>query len=191
MTSLANTNCLPSLATKAVRLKWKSQGLWFEPGDSVRYQGLGAGKVIRHEIRNFRGRNTIFAVIDFPHRDMTAQIPLGDSSFADKLRPVASPSTVKRLLTVLRQPGNKLPRTWDGREGYGTVCLREGSPTEWAELLRDYANARKGGMPITASDADLVRATIQLLAAEYCCAAEVAFEQAWTLIHGAYEKASR
>ena len=88
------------------------------------------------------------------------------------------------------EQGNKLPRTWDGRESYGVVCLREGSPAEWAELLRDYAEARKGGMSITASDADLVRAAIQLLAAEYCCAAEVEFEQAWSLVHGAYEKAS-
>jgi RNA polymerase-interacting CarD/CdnL/TRCF family regulator len=181
---------LPGLATKAVRLQWKSQGLWFEPGDAVRYQGLGAGRVVRHVTRNFQGRNTTFAVIDFPHRDMTAQIPLGDPGFASKLRPVASASSVKRLLMVLREQGNKLPRTWDGRESYGVVCLREGSPAEWAELLRDYAEARKGGMSITASDADLVRAAIQLLAAEYCCAAEVEFEQAWSLVHGAYEKAS-
>lgn len=162
-----------------------------EPGEAIRYRGLGAGLVIRHEEREFQGSLTVFAVIEFPHRDMTAQIPLGDENFAHQLRPVASATSMKKILGVLAQPGNRLSRTWDGREEYGLARLRDGSPIEWAELLRDYASARKHGMIITSSDSDLVRETIKLLAAEHACASRTNYAEALLLIQTAYDTASK
>lgn len=190
LNSLADTICLPHLNTEARGLTEEVNRLWLEIGDTVRYQGIGAGQVIRHETRDFRGRSTTFAVIDFPHRDMTAQVPLGDDSFADKLCPVDSAASVERALSLICEEGRSLARCWDEREKYGGARLRSGSPTKWAEVLRDYACACKRGVSITASDADLVREAIQLLAAEYCCAVGAPFEQAEALVQDAYREAS-
>jgi RNA polymerase-interacting CarD/CdnL/TRCF family regulator len=190
VTSIAQTAVLPARvrARRGSTVK-ATLGIWLEVGEPIRYQGLGAGRVIAHELREFRGEECTFAVISFPHREMTAQIPLGEAAAGHKLRPVISAPIVKRLLAVVGETGAPLPRTWDDREESGTKRLRDGSPQDWAELLRDYAWARKGGMAITSSDADLVRDTLDLLAAEYACAAEVDFIKAMTLVQGAYDRA--
>lgn len=189
MTALAETLTLPARARRSKSVVADSS-LWLEVGEAVRYQGLGAGHVIEHQERDFRGSKCVFAVIRFPHREMTAQIPLGDDGLVHKLRPVLPVSAVKKLLALVAQPGQALSRTWDDREEAGTKRLRDGSPAEWAELLRDYASARKGGMAITASDADLVRETTELLAAEYCCAAGCDYDKALDLVQGAYQTAA-
>jgi RNA polymerase-interacting CarD/CdnL/TRCF family regulator len=186
LTAIAQTATLPVRSRRAPA----TSGIWLDIGEPVRYQGLGAGRVIAHEIREFRGTDCTFAVIRFPHREMTAQIPLGSDGLGHKLRPVAPATTVKKLLAVVGQKGSNLSRTWDDREEAGSKRLRDGSPHEWAEMLRDYAWARRGGMSITSSDADLVRETIDLLAAEYACAADVEFDHAWTLVNEAYNSAA-
>jgi RNA polymerase-interacting CarD/CdnL/TRCF family regulator len=107
-----------------------------------------------------------------------------------KLRPVAAAGAVKKLLTVFGEKGNALSRTWDDRAESGGRKLRSGTPSEWAELLRDYACARRGGMAITASDADLVRETVDLLAAEHACADRVEFSKAHALVQDAYARAA-
>ena len=191
LTATAETAALPLRARD--RQHERAQvpiGLWLEVGEAVRYQGLGAGRVIAHDVREFRGGECTFAVIEFPHREMTAQIPLGDRGMVHKLRPVISATAVKKLLSVLAQKGTALSRTWDDREESGSRKLRDGTPSEWAELLRDYACARRGGMAITASDADLVHETIDLLAAEYACAAKIAFAIAHELVRDAYAHAA-
>lgn len=122
---------------------------------------------------------------------MTAQLPLGNGGMVHKLRPIVAAGAVKQLLSVLAEKGNTLSRTWDDRAESGSRKLRDGTPFEWAELLRDYACARRGGMAITASDADLVRETVDLLAAEYSCAAKIAFDKAYALVQSAYASASQ
>jgi CarD family transcriptional regulator len=162
------------------------QGVWLEVGDAIRYQGLGSGRVVRLETRDLKGEKRVFAVIEFPHRDLSTHVPLGDDRYTNKLRPVLAESAAKRLLAIIKGAGDALSRTWDDREESGNRSLREGSPVEWAEMLRDYATARRGGMAITSSDADLVRETIDLLAAEYACACLIEFSEALAIVNGAY-----
>src|SRR5688500_9147809 len=93
-------------------------------GTFVRYQGLGAGKVIDIVERPFRGKPTKFAVIFFPHRDMQAQIPADDPDVQAKLHPVMAPTTLKKMLKKIDTGGDQiLPRTWDHREEMGRSKL--------------------------------------------------------------------
>lgn len=190
MTAIASTAIFTRTRSRSAVSSAKDQSLWLAVDEAVHYRGLGAGRVIRHDERDFKGSKRTFAVISFPHRDMTAQVLLGDDSYASKIRPVVLATTVKSILKVLHQAGDSLARTWDDREEAGRKRLRDGSPAEWAEMLRDYASARRGGMAITSSDADLVRETIALLSAEYACGAETEFAQAFELVSSAYTKAS-
>jgi RNA polymerase-interacting CarD/CdnL/TRCF family regulator len=158
-------------------------------GKSVRYRGLGAGQVVRHDRREVAGVERVFAVIFMPHRDLSMQVPLTDPKLVDKVAPIESATALRALLPVIGQKGKTLHRTWDERERAGRRRLNTGGPQEWAELLRDYATARREGLPIAASDADIVRDAIDLLAAELACATRWSFEKATSTIDTAYEAA--
>lgn len=158
-------------------------------GKSVRYRGLGAGQVVRHERREVAGVERAFAVIFMPHRDLSMHVPMDDPKLVIKIDPIASATELKALVPVIGTKGKSLLRTWDERERVGRKRLATGGPTEWAGILRDYATARRDGMPIAASDADIVRDAIELLAAELACASTWTFEKATLTIESAYESA--
>jgi RNA polymerase-interacting CarD/CdnL/TRCF family regulator len=141
-----------------------------ELGESIRYQGLGAGQVVQHQERTFQGELRTFAVIALPHREMTLQLPIGDPVVTRRLSRVLSKTECRRLVTSLKEPGRPLPRNWDQRAESGKAVLKTGGPADWAELLRGYASARKEGMAVAASDAEIVRSAIEMLAAELCAA---------------------
>ena len=82
-----------------------------EIGDHIRYKGLGAGQIVRHEERDFKGQKRIFAVINFPHHAMLVQLPVGDPVVAKKLNKIVSKAESRKLLTLLRKPGKSLSRT--------------------------------------------------------------------------------
>jgi len=56
-----------------------------EIGENIRYNKIGAGRVIDHVKREFAGQPRVFAVIDFPHRNMEMQLPIGDPVVVDKV----------------------------------------------------------------------------------------------------------
>jgi CarD family transcriptional regulator len=158
-------------------------------GKSVRYRGLGAGQVVRHETREVKGVDRTFAVVFMPHRDLSMQIRIDDDKLDQKVAPIEKATALRQLLTVIGERGRPLQRTWDERERAGRRRLVTGGPTAWAELLRDYATARRDGMPIAASDADIVRDAIEMLAAELACASSWEFRKATATVEAAYEKA--
>lgn len=139
-------------------------------GTPVRYRGLGAGVVIDHKQREFRGVHRTFAVIKFPHRDMTAQVPLGDEAVESKLCSVDDAHIVQALIDSISEAGGRLQRTWEEREKTATRRLRDGGPSDWANLLRDYAAWQRSGQALAVSDVEVIREAQVLLAAEYACA---------------------
>lgn len=158
-------------------------------GNAVRYRGLGTGQVVRHEKRDFQGERTLFAVVFFPHRQMSVQVPVKDST-GEKLDAVDPTFNVRKQLIALRKDGRKLLRTWDEREQVGRRRLARGGPDEWLALLRDYATAARQGMSVTSSDADLVQEAADLLASELACAEKLTFDDALAVIKTAYAQAS-
>jgi RNA polymerase-interacting CarD/CdnL/TRCF family regulator len=161
-----------------------------ELGESIRYQGLGAGQVIRHEERAFQGQLRIFAVIELPHRAMTVQLPIDDPEVARKLSRVLSKTECRRLVVSLREPGQTLARNWDQRAENGNAVLKRGGPVEWVGLLRAYASARKEGMPVAASDAEIVRTGLEMLAAELCAAAGSSYKDCFEEVQSHYRRAA-
>lgn len=159
-----------------------------EAGDNVRYRGLGAGLVVRLDERKFQGQPRVFAVIRFPHRDMTVQLPVGDPVVARRLERVLPESDCWELLALLDKPGHELARTWDKREEQGTAILKKGGPREWALLLQSYASARRAGLSVASSDADIVRGAEELLAAELCASSALPYAEAFTEVHGRYQR---
>lgn len=158
-------------------------------GNAVRYRGLGTGQVVRHEQREFQGESTRFAVIFFPHRQMSVQLAFNESA-QEKVEYVDSSYSIRKHLPALKKDGRKLLRTWDEREQVGRRRLARGGPEEWLGLLRDYATAARQGMAVTSSDADLVRDATDLLASELACAEKLSFDEAYETIHAAYRQAS-
>jgi len=162
-----------------------------EHGTGVRYKTLGAGIVRDHTVRDFQGTETTFAVIYFPHRDMTAQVPIGDAGVEDKLQEITPLGTLKKLLTGMRAHAQVLPRAWDMRAQQGEAALQNGGPEEWAGLLGSYAMAEGAGVEVAASDDDLVRQAEELLAAELCCASGKEYDWALEEVHAAYAKVAK
>jgi RNA polymerase-interacting CarD/CdnL/TRCF family regulator len=191
VTTLTQTATLPLVGRKSRSRRKFQSGPWFEVGEAVRYQGLGAGRVVDLIERDFCGERRMFAVIDFPHRALRAQVPLGEESYRNKLRPVAGERKLRALLRSLEQEGNGLLRTWDAREEVGERVVAEGQPEDWAELLRDYASASRKGMLVTASDADLVRTLLHLFAAEYACATGSDFASALEKVEASYRRSAQ
>lgn len=160
-------------------------------GQTIRYRGLGAGTVVEHVTRRFQNQDRLFAVVDFPHRDLTAQIPIGDPAVAAKVEPVMKKTAIQRLMRDLPERGRVLPRTWDAREEIGEAAIKGGGPEEWAELLASYARAEGAGVSVSTSDDDLVRQACDLLAAEMACAMNIAWEEALEKVEAAYDRAAK
>lgn len=158
-----------------------------ELGDAVRYQGMGAGRVVDHVERDFRGQPRVMAVIYFPHRQMTAQVPVGDPTIMDRLSPTLSERQIRRYLRGIAKNGQILPRTWDQREEMGRHVINKGGPREWSELLASYALAASYGVEIASSDLEIVRQIQELFAAELALAADKEFDRALQLIEKAYD----
>lgn len=157
-----------------------------EVGDSVRYRGLGAGRVREHVVRPFGGEKRIFAVIYFDHSSLEAQVPIGDPAIASKISPVLAASTLQKILRSLQHDGEKLQRTWDARQEAGEKALREGGPRDWAGLLASYAKAEGAGVSVAASDEEVVRSAIEMLAAELACARQEPYQDALREVEDAY-----
>ena len=158
-------------------------------GATVRYCGLGAGKVLRHVVRPFSGEERIFAVIYFEHSRLEAQVPLGDPAIASKIESVLAASTLQKLLRGIKDGGSKLQRTWDAREEEGDRAIREGGPKEWASLLASYAEAEGRGVSVAASDEELVRKATELLASELACASDKDYRSCLLKVEEAYATA--
>lgn len=158
-------------------------------GSTVRYRGLGAGRVTDHVTRPFFGEERIFAVIYFEHSRLEAQIPLGDPAVAAKVDKVLAPSTLRKLLRSIRDGGEKLQRTWDAREEEGEKAIKEGGPREWAILLASYARAEGRGVDVAASDEELVRKATELLASELACSLQEDYSQGLLRVQEAYSQA--
>jgi RNA polymerase-interacting CarD/CdnL/TRCF family regulator len=160
-------------------------------GDVVRYRGLGPGRVREVIERSFQGQDRQFAVIHFPHRDLTAQVPIGDPAVAHKLSAVSDPADIRQLLEELDERGKILPRTWDNREEIGQRALTDGGPEEWAELLGSYALAQRAGVQVASSDGELVRQAQELMAAELACALRQNYDRALKTVKKHYLAAQK
>ena len=159
-------------------------------GTPVHYRGIGAGRIVDHRQRDFRGTSRRFAVIEFPHRDMTAQVPLGDPGVDSKVTRVGSADEVRAAIALIGDPGEKLQRTFEERDKTGSKRLRDGGPLEWASLLRDYAAAQSRGEQLAVSDVELIREAQEKLAAELACAAQEDYRQVLADLRVAYGKAA-
>lgn len=163
----------------------------FAIGSRFRYAGLGACVVTEHLQRPFRGRQQCFAHLRFPHRELSAQVPIEDEQIKARVLPLSDPALLRRELhSLTRGYGGYLHRTWDGREHEGRRRLREGDPAEWLALLRDYAHAERDGMVVAASDGELVGEAVALLAAEIACAEGCDYECVRSEIGALYRAAA-
>jgi RNA polymerase-interacting CarD/CdnL/TRCF family regulator len=161
-----------------------------EIGDCVRYIGIGAGTVNAHVEREFKGQQRLFAVIDFPHRSMSAQVPIGDPAVQRKLVAPVNRTTLERLLQTIAQPQQTLPRNWDQREEMGNAVLRTGEPADWCSLLGAYAQAETQGISVAAADGEIVEGAIELCAAELSAVTHTSYRDALVTIRRYYDQAA-
>lgn len=161
-----------------------------EIGDCVRYRSIGAGRVIAHTEREFKGQKRLFATIEFPHRSMSAQVPIGDPAISKKLSKVVSKTEFERVMRLISKPEKTLPRTWDQREEMGTAILRTGEPKDWVGLLASYALAASKGVSVASSDGEIVLEAQELLAAEWAAISGEDFKLALELVNSKYNKAA-
>lgn len=162
-----------------------------EVGTSVRYRSIGAGKVVHHTVREFKGEKRTFAVIFCPHRDLSIQVPIGDPDVDEKLHPVAGAAELRRMLKNMTRWAKALPRSWDVREEQGEAALLDPNPDQWVRLLGSYALAEGSGVVVASSDEDLVRKAEELIAAELACAADITFSVAIEEVNAAYNRVVR
>ncbi len=158
-------------------------------GDNIRYTKIGAGTVISHVERDFQGQARVFAVIDFPHKNMSVQLPIGDPVVKSKIEKVYSKTKILKNMNKLDSLADHLPRTWDVREQIGDSVLESNDPKEWFKLLASYAYAEGSGVSIAASDKDIVRGLKELIAAELACASKISYQESIKEVEDLYQKA--
>jgi RNA polymerase-interacting CarD/CdnL/TRCF family regulator len=134
-------------------------------GQKIRYKKLGPGIVIAQEVRKFSGQDRQFAVIDFPHREMTVQLPIGDPIVAENISQLATVGELRDLLSKLDQPF-VLQRNWEQRREQGQQLLSSPDPEGLGQLLATYARAQGAGITISSADRSMIQEAQELLAAE-------------------------
>lgn len=163
----------------------------WQVGSYLRYEGLGSGEIIDFTERKFQGKLTTFAVIRFPHREMTAQLPLDDERVKLRLHKVVSATKARKLVRSLQEDSDSLPgrRAEERVEGAKDI-LSKGGPDEWAELLRAYAHSKRLNHAHLAADLELAREAQEMLAAELACATGQDYEKAIEKVKSNYRNAS-
>ncbi len=141
-------------------------------GQTIRYRKLGAGKVTDVVVREFNGEDRQFAVIEFPHRSMTVQVPIGDPAVSANLAPLESEEDLRYMLKHMEVQAVALPRTWDLREEEAEATIRSGGPQELVNLLGSYAVAAGAGVKVASSDKALVQTLLEMLAGDLFLAQE-------------------
>lgn len=160
-----------------------------EIGSTVRYASIGSGEVVDNIERKFQGKDRVFAVIFFPHKNMEVQLPIGDPVVNKKIFKVYSKTKLKAELRRFEEIAEALPRTWDVRAQIGDSVISSSDPGQWIQLLASYAYAEGAGVSVAASDADIVRTLKELLSAELCCSdPDLEYEESREYIDKAYSR---
>ena len=158
-------------------------------GTTIRYRKLGAGRVIEFLVRPFAGEEREFAVIEFPHKSLTIQVPVGDPAVSANLAPLESEDKLRAMLKHMEVQAVALPRTWDLREESAEETLQNGGPQELVNLLGSYAVAAGAGVKVASSDKALVLNLIEMLAADLFLAQEdYGYQECLEQIRGYYQE---
>lgn len=134
-------------------------------GSKLAYGTFGPGEVTEHITRDHLGVPTTFAVMFFPHGQMTAQVPLGNEHILARTRPIISAAEARR---ALKRPSKVevFSRAYEDREKICKRLLERSHPESWAAIVWAYvAFVEKGGV-LAVSDREFVNNAIGQLSCE-------------------------
>jgi len=110
----------------------------YELGDKVVYPHLGAGTIVRKEVREVLGRRREYLTIQIPHAGLTITVPTERAHIAG-LRPVIGEETVDQVIAVLRGGGTRMPTHWNRRFRHNHEKIKTGDVFELAEVVRNLS----------------------------------------------------
>lgn len=110
----------------------------YRVGDKVVYPHHGAGKIMKIEDMEVRGRQREYLTIQILHNDMTVMVPV-DSADRAGLRKVVESDVVDDVLDVLHGDPTKMPKNWSRRYKHNRDKLKTGDIFEVAEVVRNLA----------------------------------------------------
>ena len=148
----------------------------YRVGDKVVYPHHGAGKIMKIEDMEVRGRLREYLTIQILHNDMTVMVPTENAAIAG-LRRVIDEETVKRVLAVLQDECSDMPKNWNRRFKHNRDKIKTGDIYELAEVVRNLAirEAEKG---LSTGEKQMFTRAKKILASELMYALEMGEDEA-------------
>jgi RNA polymerase-interacting CarD/CdnL/TRCF family regulator len=171
-----------SEGTMATRLRSKSKAITpagrrrradFGVGDWLVHLRHGVGKIVRVERKLVHGERVDCYRVETP--DSVVWIPL-DNGDNERVRALASPSTFRRVLTVLRRPPEAMADDSGARKQRIKKVLSEGAVIPMARLVRDLWG-RKAEKRLNETEIAGLRHTQERLAREWSVSTQVPLDE--------------
>jgi CarD family transcriptional regulator len=152
----------------------------FSVGDKVVHPHYGPGAIAGIERKDLMDGPKHYYVIEMAGQGLTVQIPVGKADAAG-MRLAMSPSSLPRVLGILRGRPYPLPQDYRQRQERIGAQLRTGLVSQLARAVRDLTWHRKLAH-LTKTDTDYLRQGRDLLAAEMALASGDAVSDTGKLI---------
>jgi CarD family transcriptional regulator len=148
----------------------------YRVGDKVVYPHHGAGKIMKIEDMEVRGRQREYLTIQILHNDMTVMVPV-DSADRAGLRKVVESDVVDDVLDVLHGDPTKMPKNWSRRYKHNRDKLKTGDIFEVAEVVRNLA-IRHCDKGLSTGEKQMFSKAKKILASELMYAREMSEDEA-------------
>ena len=136
----------------------------FSVNDQVVHPGHGAGKITGTEHLELVEGLEEYYVIEFKDKGLVARIPV-DKMERVGIRPVISPSRLRRVRKTLRSTPQRLSTNYQSRQARIREKLKSGRPVKIAEVIRDLS-WRKQQKSLSFVEVDLLTRARELLESE-------------------------
>lgn len=146
---------------------------------------FGLGKIVRLEERDVNGTPIQYYAVQID--DMTVWVP-ADEMLETRLRPPTPASEFKKLIKILRGPGEPLPDDRHQRKLMLAELLKNGRADSLCRAVRSLSAYRQA-RPLNDNDQALVRRLQKALVGEWGFAMRIPAAQAETELHRLLEPA--
>ena len=160
----------------------------YKVGDKVVYPHHGAGKIMKIEETEIRGRRREYLTIQILHNDMTVMVPV-DSADRAGLRRVVNADKIDAVLDVLHGDPTKMPKNWSRRYKHNRDKLKTGDIFEVAEVVRNLA-IRHSDKGLSTGEKQMFSKAKKILASELMYARNLSEEDATEFLEGVLSEVS-
>jgi CarD family transcriptional regulator len=135
----------------------------FQVGDMVVHRSFGRGEVVQLDEKELAGKSQLYYVVEF--NQLTLWVPVNGAEQGSLRLPVER-LEFKKLLEILRSPGEELAEDRFQRQVQLSERMKEGSTEELCRVVRDISR-RGAAHKLNENDQSILRHAQSLLLEEW------------------------